>query len=160
MGYVRKTLRKEYETPKRARFRCLVKQGLSQAEAARQVKVNRTTALKWLHQPSDLRRKGARTGRRPIIPDEKVKEMIQWMTGHFDRRAMPLQDIADVHGIKATDKTILTAFARHGYHHHVPNYKPFLSHEHKLQRYAFTIANWDRIKEYWRRGFYYDETTV
>ena len=39
--------------------------------------------------------------------------MIQWMTGHFDRRAMSLQEIADVHGIKATDKTILAAFARH-----------------------------------------------
>ncbi len=46
MGYVRKTLRKEHDTPKRARFRCLVKQGMSQAAAARIVKVNRTTALK------------------------------------------------------------------------------------------------------------------
>jgi hypothetical protein len=49
MGYVRKTLRKEHETPKRARFRCLVEQRFSQAEAARRVKVDRTTALKWLH---------------------------------------------------------------------------------------------------------------
>jgi transposase-like protein len=49
MGYVRKTLRKEHETPKRARFRCLVEQGMSRAAAARIVNVNRTTALKWLH---------------------------------------------------------------------------------------------------------------
>jgi len=90
MGYVRKTQRKEYETPKRARFRCLVEEGFSQAEAARRVKVDRTTALKWLHQPSNRRSKGARTGRPPIISDEKVKEIIQWMTGHFERRAMPL----------------------------------------------------------------------
>ena len=82
------------------------------------------------------------------------------MTGHFKWRVMPLQKIADIHNIKATNKTLLAAFARHGYHHHMPDCKPFLSHEHKLKRYAFAIANWDRIKEYWRRGFYYDETTV
>jgi len=45
MGYVRKTLRKEHDTPKRSRFRCLIKQGLSQAEATRQVGVNRKTAI-------------------------------------------------------------------------------------------------------------------
>jgi len=95
MGYVRKTLRKEHNTPKRSRFRCLVEQGLSQAEAARRVNVKRKTAIKWLHrQPSDRRTGKMRTGRPPIISDEKVEEMIRWMTGHFDRRAMPLQKIA------------------------------------------------------------------
>jgi hypothetical protein len=46
MAYVYKTLRREHETPKRARFRYLVKQGISRAAAARIIKVNRTTALK------------------------------------------------------------------------------------------------------------------
>jgi hypothetical protein len=49
------------------------------------------------------------------------------MTGHFDRRAMPLQEIAREHGIKASNNTILAAFARYGYHHYVSDYKPFLS---------------------------------
>jgi hypothetical protein len=89
-----------------------------------------------------------------------VEEMINWMTGHFDRRAMPLQEIAREHGIKASDKTILAAFARHGYHHHVPDCKPFLSKATKLKRFSFSIANWDRPKEYWRKGLYYDETTI
>jgi hypothetical protein len=40
MGCVRKTLRKEHDTPERARFRCVIEQGLSQAEAARRVQVN------------------------------------------------------------------------------------------------------------------------
>jgi len=48
MVYVNKTPRKEHETPKRARFRCLVEQGISRAAIARIVKVNRTTVLKWL----------------------------------------------------------------------------------------------------------------
>jgi hypothetical protein len=82
------------------------------------------------------------------------------MTGHFDRRALPLQEIARLHGIKASNKTILASFARYGYHHLVPDCKPFLSQPTKLKRYIFSIANWDRLKEYWRNGLYYDETTI
>jgi transposase len=158
MGYVRKTMRREHETPKRARFRCLVEQGVSQAEAARQVKVDRSTARKWLRQAD--RRNPKRTGRPSIIPDEKVEEIIEWMTGHFDRRAMPLPQILEIFDIKASERALLRALARFGYHHHIPDCKPFLTEEHRLKRWAFAIANWDRIKEYWRRGFYYDETTV
>jgi hypothetical protein len=89
-----------------------------------------------------------------------VEEIIKWMTGHFDRRAMPLQEIARLFNIKASDKTILAAFARHGYHHHVLDCKPFLSESTKRKRWTFSIANWDRLKEYWRKGIYYDESTI
>lgn len=82
------------------------------------------------------------------------------MTGHFDRRAMPLQEIAKIHGIKAHNDTILAAFARHGYHYHIPDCKPFLSKSARLKRWTFSIANWDRPKEYWRKGIYYDESTI
>jgi len=157
MGYVRKTLRKEHDTPKRSRFRCLVEQGYSQRDAARRLDLVRGTASKW---GSDRRTGKGRTGRPPIISDEKVEEMIQWMTGHFDRRAMPLQEIAREHKIKACDNTILAAFARRGYHHHLPDCKPFLSEATKRKRWSFSIANWDRPKEYWRKGLYYDETTI
>jgi transposase len=157
MGYVkRKTARREHETPRRTRFRCLIEQGFSQRDAARQVGAVRSTAQGWL---SD-RRPPKRKGKPPIISDEKVEEMAKWMTGHFDRRALPLQEIAKIHGIKASDTTILAAFARHGYHHHIPDCKPFLSQATKLKRYTFSIANWDRPKEYWRKGLYYDETTI
>ncbi|KAE8444992.1 hypothetical protein EG329_013998 [Mollisiaceae sp. DMI_Dod_QoI] len=157
MGYVRKTLRKEHETPKRSRFRGLLEQGYSQREAARRLDLARSTASKWT---SDRRTGKGRTGRPPIISNEKVEEMIKWITGHFDRRALPLQEIAKIHGIRACDNTILAAFARYGYHHHVPDCKPFLSQITQLKRYTFAIANWDRSKEYWRKGLYYDETTI
>jgi transposase len=129
MGFIkRKTARKEHETPRRVRFCCLIEQGHSQSKAMELVEVPRTTAIKWLKQrPSDRRTGKARPGRPPIILDAKVKEIIEWMTGHFDRRAMPLQEIAHLHGIKACNDTILAAFARYGYHYHIPNCKPFLS---------------------------------
>jgi transposase len=82
------------------------------------------------------------------MPDEKVKEIIEWITGHFERRAMPLQQIAKTFDIKASNKALLHAFTRFGYHHHIPNYKPYLTRKHQLKRWAFTIANWDRTKEY------------
>jgi len=157
MGYIRKTLRKEHDTPKRSRFRCLLEQGYSQRDAARLLDLTRGTASKWV---SDRRTGKGRTGRPPIISDEKVEEIAQWMTSHFDRRALPLQEIARAHGIKASNNTILAAFARRGYHHHIPDCKPFLSEATKRKRWTFSIENWDRGKEYWRKGIYYDETTI
>jgi transposase len=157
MGYVRKTLQKEHDTHKRSPFRCLLEQGYAQRDAARRLDLVRGMASKWV---SDRRTGKGRTGRPPIISDEKVEEMIKWMMGYFNRRAMLLQEIAREHGIKASNDTILAAFARHGYHHHVPDCKPFLSQATQLKRYTFSIANWDRPKEYWRKGPYYNETTI
>jgi hypothetical protein len=67
--------------------------------------------------------------------------MAKWITGHFDQRALPLQEIAKIHGIKASDTTILAAFARHGYYHHISDYKPFLLQATKLKQYTFLITN-------------------
>jgi len=86
--------------------------------------------------------------------------MIEWITGHFDRRALPLQDIAKAHGIQACDDTILAAFARHGYHYHIPDCKPFLSKTAKMKRWTFSLQHWDKPVFWWRRGFYTDESTV
>lgn len=162
MGYIklRKTARREHGTPTRSRFLALVKACYSHREAARQAQVCRTTALEWLRQSSDRRTGKTRPGRPPTILDEKIKEIIKWMEGHFNRRAMPLQEIAREHGIQASDKTILDTFARHGYHYHIPNCKPFLSKATRLKRWTFSIANYDRPKEYWRKGIYYDESTI
>jgi hypothetical protein len=150
MARVPKTTRKEHQTPKRVRFRCIVEQGETQAE----------TATKWIKRRNSDRRTSKRTGRPPIITGEKVEEMIKWMTGYYERRVLSLQDIAKAHGIKACDNTIAAAFARYGYHYHTPDCKPFLSKATKLKRWTFSIQNWDRPKEYWRRGLYCDESTV
>lgn len=162
MGYVkpRKTARREYPTPKRSRFFGLIEAGHSHHEAARLAKVHHSTALSWLKQPADRRIGRGRPGRPPKISDKQVEEMIQWITGHFNRRALPIQEIAKAHNIEACDDTILAAFARHGYHYHTPDSKPFLSAATKLKRWTFSIAHWDKSKEYWRKGIYCDEMTT
>lgn len=143
MGYVKqKTARREHETPRRVRFGRLVEQGYNQSEAARRANVIRSTAIKWLKQRNSDRRTGSkRPGRPSIILDEQVKAIIEWITGHFDRRALPHQGIAKAHGIKACDNTILAVFARHRYHYHIPNCKPFLSKEAKKKRWIFSIQH-------------------
>lgn len=77
MGYIkpRITARREHDTPKRARFKCLIEQGLSQREAARRLGLSRNTAAKWPSR-TDRRTGRGRTGRPPIIPDEKVEEIV------------------------------------------------------------------------------------
>jgi transposase len=153
------TARREHETPRRSRFHAYLEEGHTQKQAAQLAQVPRTTAREWIS-IGDRRTGKERAGRPPIISDEKVEEMIKWITGHIDRRALPLQEIARVHGIKASNNTILAAFTRYGYHYHLPDCKPFLTPATQLKRYTFSIANWDRPKEYWRRGLYYDETTI
>jgi len=89
----------------------------------------------WLKQSDSDRRIGkTRPGKSPIISDEQIKAIIEWITGHFERRALPLQEIAKAHGIKACDNTILAAFRRKGYHYHIPDCKPFLSKITKRKR--------------------------
>jgi transposase len=79
MGYIkRKTARKEHETPRRVRFRHLIEQGYSQSHAAEDLGLPRTTAMKWVQKRASDRRTGKeRPGRRPIISDVKVEEMVQ-----------------------------------------------------------------------------------
>jgi hypothetical protein len=134
MARIRKTARREHSTPKRVRFRNLVEIGYNHLEAARIVKVDRTIAIQWLTTRNSDRQTRPKQGRRLIISDAKVEEMAKWITGHFNRRALPFQEITRIHGIKASNNTILAAFARHGYHHHVPNCKPFLSEATKQTR--------------------------
>jgi len=156
MAYIAKTSRREHEAPRRSRFRVYLEEGHSQVRAAQLAKVPRTTARGWITD----RRPKTRTGRPPLISDKKMEKIIKWMTGYFDRRAMPLPEIAETFDIKASERSLLRVFERFGYYYYIPDCKPFFSEEQKLKRWSFSIANWDRPKEYWRRGLYYDETTV
>jgi hypothetical protein len=86
---IRKTSWREYETPRRSRFRAYLEEGHSVARAAQLAEVPRSTIRGWIS-IGDRRPGKERPGRPSIISNEKMKEIAEWMTGHFDRRAMPL----------------------------------------------------------------------
>jgi hypothetical protein len=74
MGCIkRKTARREHETPKRVRFQSLIEQGYSQREACQRLGLARSTIYGW---STDWQTGKTRPGRRPIISDTKVEEMV------------------------------------------------------------------------------------
>jgi transposase len=155
-------VRHEWKTPKKARFKALVQNAkYSERAAAAELEVPRSTAQRWLKQLDDRRTRpqSKKLGRPLTVTDEHINQMIQWITGHYDRRILPLQTIAwEACKIKASYWTLLRAWDRWGYHYHTPDTKPFLSAAQKLARYVFAIKNWDRPVSYWRKGIYTDET--
>jgi hypothetical protein len=75
MARICKTARREHSTPKRVRFRNLVEIGYNYLKAARIVKVDYITAIRWLITRNSDRQICPKQGRRPIISDIKVEEM-------------------------------------------------------------------------------------
>lgn len=157
-------VRHEYSTPRKARYKALIEYGLSKSAAARELHIPKTTAWKWSNQTTDRRTRplsSKRLGRPQLVTDEHVNQMILWITGHYDRRILPLQTITkEACGLEASYQTLLRAFARAGYHHHTPDSKPYLSAAQKLKRWTFAIKHWDKAKEWWRKGIYTDETVA
>jgi transposase len=144
-----------WDTPTRVRFKTLIEEGYSQRDAARRMGAPRSSTQYWLKRPDRLAKP---PGTKSKIPDEKIKEIIQWFIGHFDRRVESLKEIREEFKLECCDNTLLAAFARHGYHYHPPDCKPFLLKKNKLKRWTFSIENWDRPARYWRKGYYTDET--
>jgi transposase len=144
-----------WDTPRRVRFKTLIENGYYQSHAAEKLQVPRSTARYWLKRPDRVHKP---PGALPKISDRKIQEIIDWFTGHHNRRISCLKAIREQFNLDCCNNTLLAAFARKGYHYHTPDCKPFLSKANKLERFAFSIANWDRGVDYWRKGFYTDET--
>jgi transposase len=71
-------------------YKTLLEEGYPRRAAARKLSAHEATARYWLKRPDRLTKP---PGAQPKIPDEKVKEIIQWFTGHFDRRVKSLKEI-------------------------------------------------------------------
>jgi transposase len=79
-----------WKTPTRVRFKTLLNEGYSQRDVARKLKIPRSSAQYWLERP-DWQAKPPEAPRK--ISDEKVKEIIDWFTSHFDRRSYTLLEM-------------------------------------------------------------------
>lgn len=142
-------------TPRRVQYKTLISAGYSQRHAAEEVGVPGSTARYWLDKPDRVKKP---PGALPKVSSRQVQEIIDWSTGHYDRRTLTLKQIREHFNLDCCDETILRAFMHYGYHYFSPDCKPFISKTNKLKRWGFSIANWDQKKEYWRRERYTDET--
>jgi hypothetical protein len=89
-----------------------------------------------------------------------MEEIIDWMDGHYSRRTMSMRDIIQALNLHVSESTMTRAFARHGYHFHVPETKPYLSDEQKARRYEFAKAHQGLGVEFWRKGIFTDESSM
>ena len=91
MVAVRKTDRREHDTPKKARFRALVEDaGWSGRKAATKVKVNQSTASRWLKQASERRTGKFQPGRPKILTKAQLDRIEKWFDGYYEHRIMSL----------------------------------------------------------------------
>ncbi|RFU30485.1 hypothetical protein B7463_g5848, partial [Scytalidium lignicola] len=144
-----------WDTPTRVRYKTMVQDGYSKRHAAEKLGVSEETAQGWLKKGDRVQKT---TGRPRSIPDSTVLAIIQWFTGHYERRIFSPKQIKKEFNLKVSRPTILKALARFGYHYHVPDCKPGTSAKNRLLCWIFSIANWDRPLWYWRNGIYTDET--
>ena len=81
-----------WNTPRRVRFKTLIDSGYSQRHAAEILQIPRSTAQSWLKKPDRVQKP---PGSKPKISDQQIKEIIDWFTGHFNRRSSSLKQIRE-----------------------------------------------------------------
>lgn len=134
-----------YDTPTRVRFKTLLNEGYLIRGAARKLKIPRSSARYFIDKPD---RQAKAPGAPRIVSDKQIQDIIQWFTGLYKRRVLPLKEIRKKFHLDCADITLLRAFQRHGYYYHVPDCKLVISKANRLKRWSFAIANWDRTQEY------------
>lgn len=72
-----------WETPTRVRFKTLLEEGYSQRQAAQNLGIPWSSARYWIDKPD---RQSKPPGASSIILNDKIKEIVDWFTGHYDRR--------------------------------------------------------------------------
>jgi transposase len=156
MGRVPKTDRIEFATPKKARFRALVKDtGWSQSSAAIKVGISQATGSRWLRQAEERRTGRSRTGRPRKLTPQILEEIDKWFTGHYDHRIQSLQDIIK----DCSPATLWRALNKQGFHKHTPELKVWIGPKAREQRLEFALKHQNKSKSYWRKGLYTDEST-
>ena len=120
-----------WDTPTRVRYKTLLQTGYSGRHAAELLGIPESTGRTFLKKPDRVRKP---PGAPPKIPEQKIREIIEWFTGHYDRRISSLKKIREQFNLNCCDNTLLAAFVRLGYHYHSPDCKPFISKQNRLKR--------------------------
>ena len=158
-------VRKEWDTPKKARAKFLLEKGYGPGAAAQELErmygksPSHSQISRWSKQVTDRRTGTQQSGRPRAISDEQMQAMIASLEGHYSQRTKDIRDIAKEFGVKASQRTLERAWAAAGYHHHTPDTKPFLSAKQKKARLDWCLEHQDKGQNYWQKGIYTDEST-
>lgn len=98
---------------------------------------------------------------RPFSIDTPTRQrLVATATQNSLHRQMPLPDIAEICGVRASERTLRKAFAREGYHRRKARKKPFLNAETKEKRLHYALSHRHWTSEDWRRVIWTDESYV
>ena len=101
-----------------------------------------------------------RSGRPFSIDPATRRVLVTTATQDAEHHRMPYTDIADICGIRASEKTLRKAFALEGYHRRKARKKPYLKPEQKEKRLRFALAHRGWTAEDWRHVLWTDECYV
>lgn len=160
MGRAYKTLRIEYSTPKKARFRALVEDaGWSGCKAAAYLGLPQSTASCWLKQPVERRTGKTRPGRPRILSQEKLDKIETWFSGFYKYCIMLLQDIIKQFKLECLPSTLLCTLNKRGFHSYVPELKDWLLSKNNEEQLQFATAIVKKPRSFWRKGIFTDVST-
>ena len=148
-------VRREWDTPKKARAKFLLEQGYGPRAAARELErmygksPSHSQISRWSKQITDRRTGTQRSGRPHVISSEQMQRMIDSLERHYSQRTKDIRDIAAEFGVVASQCTLERAWAAAGYHHHIPDTKPFLSAKQKKARLDWCLEHQAKGSDYW-----------
>ena len=120
-----------WDTPTRVQYKTLLQTGYSGRHAAELLGISESTDRTFLKKPDRVRKP---PGAPPKIPEQKIREIIRWFTGYYDRRISSLKKIREQFNLNCCDNTLLAVFVRRGYYYHSSDYKPFISKQNRLKQ--------------------------
>lgn len=101
-----------------------------------------------------------RKGRPFSIDTPTRRSLVATATMSSAHRRMPLMEVAELCGVRGSERTIRKAFSLEGYSRRVARKKPFLEERHKQMRLAFANQHRGWTVEDWRRVIWTDECYV
>jgi hypothetical protein len=109
---------------------------------ASSLKLPYSTVYKAIQSCSETPRK--HPGRRPILDTPIRRRLVARATINAFHRRLPLEEIAQMEGIEACRRTLITAFEKEQYHRCVVTEKPLLTEAYKQARLAWALLhrNW------------------
>jgi transposase len=154
------SIRKEWSTPKKARFRALVEDaGWSCRAAASKLGIPKSTAHAWLRQEDERRTGKYRPGRPRAITPEQINAIEKWFPGYYQHRAASLDEIIQVFNLNCHPATLHRELDKIGIYLHILETKPWVSEKNKAKRLEFAKKYRKRPKSFWQQEVYTDEST-
>lgn len=99
-------------------------------------------------------------GRQPVCRTSTRKRLVKRATADAYHRRLPLEEIAQIEGVDACRRTLISAFRKEGFSRRKARSKPLLTEKQKATRLEFALAYINWTQEQWDRVLWTDEASI